>query len=83
MEMLALFENQSDDCTYSINKIICIIDDHDKFYEWVKENYQLSDEQYISLIDGEYVTGKVKGYNFGGEEVYINQDIFIDKVDVI
>ena len=83
MGMLALFENQSDDCTYSSNEIICIIDDHDKFYEWVKENYQLSDEQYISLIDGEYVTGKVKGHNLGGEEVYINQDIFIDKVDVI
>ena len=42
--MLALFENQSDDCTYSSDKIICIIDDHDKFYEWVKENYQLSDK---------------------------------------
>ena len=81
--MLALFENQSDDCTCSSDKIICVIDDHDKFYEWVKENYQLSDKQYISLIDGEYVTGKVKGYYFGGEEVYINQDIFIDNVDVI
>ena len=78
--MLALFENQPDDCTYSSDKIICIIDDHDKFYEWVKENYQLSDKQYISLIDGEYVTGKVKGYYFGGEEVYINQDIFIHLV---
>ena len=55
-------------------KYLCVID---SILDYEKGIVQLR------IAKGEYVTGKVKGYNFGGEEVYINQDIFIDKVDVI
>lgn len=71
-KQLALFEamGNSDYYTPYYDVFICLINDHDKFYHWVKDKYSMSDFEYESLLDGGVVTAK-------------GCELFIDEVEVI
>lgn len=71
-KQLALFETREnlDYYTFVYDVFICLINDHDKFYHWVKDKYGMSDFEYESLLDGGVVTAN--GY-----------ELFIDEVEVI
>ena len=60
-KQLALFENKggTDYYTFYYDDIICVINDFDKFETFLKENYDISQSDYESLLDGVvvYVNG--------------------------
>ena len=60
-KQLAQFETKEsiDYYTFYYNDIICVINDFDKFETFLKENYDISQSDYESLLDGVvvYVNG--------------------------
>ena len=70
-KQLALFETKEsiDYYTFYYDNIICVINDFDKFETFLKENYDISQSDYESLLDG--VVIRVSGC-----------ELFIDTVDV-
>ena len=70
-KQLALFETKEsiDYYTFYYDNIICVINDFDKFETFLKENYDISQSDYESLLDG--VVIRVSGC-----------ELFIDTVDM-
>ncbi len=70
-KQLALFETKKDIdyCVVYYDDIICVINDFDKFETFLKENYDISQSDYESLLDG--VVIHVSGC-----------ELFIDTVDI-
>ena len=70
-KQLALFETKEsvDYYTFYYDNIICVINDFDKFETFLKENYDISQSDYESLLDG--VVIHVSGC-----------ELFIDTVDM-
>ena len=66
-KQLALFETKENIVYY--DDIICVINDFDKFETFLKENYDISQSDYESLLDG--VVIHVSGC-----------ELFIDTVDI-
>ena len=63
-KQLALVENKGsiDYYTFYYDDIICVINDFDKFETFLKENYDISQSDYESLLDG--VVIRVSGCEF-------------------
>ena len=70
-KQLVLFETKKsiDYCIFYYDDIICVINDFDKFETFLKENYDISQSDYESLLDG--VVIHVSGC-----------ELFIDTVDI-
>ena len=70
-KQLALFETKEsiDYYTFYYDDIICVINDFDKFETFLKENYDISQSDYESLLDGAVI--HVSGC-----------ELFIDTVDI-
>ena len=70
-KQLVLFETKKsiDYCIFYYDDVICVINDFDKFETFLKENYDISQSDYESLLDG--VVIHVSGC-----------ELFIDSVDI-
>ena len=77
-KQLALFETKEsiDYYTFYYDNIICVINDFDKFETFLKENYDISQSDYESLLDGVVtVYGELYGGNIQGGMAYpLEQD---------
>lgn len=54
-KQLALFEAREnlDYYIFCYDEFICLINNHDRFYHWAKDEYNISDVEYDKLLIGE------------------------------